>query len=236
MQYQVSRNGQLYGPYTLEDLRRYLASGNVLPDDLAKSEAMADWLPVSQILGTQPIADPAPAAAFTPPPAYPPTYPTPAYATPGTLYPDPPDLNWGLVLLFTILTCGLFDIVWSLIQAAWFQKIKPTSKVLMYYIITAVLSLANIGRSAIFFNVAFHNGHPERHFGSSLIGIAAFAISLVARFTFRADLEEHYNGPEPIGLRLSGIMTFFFGNIYFQYHFNRINQIKQSLRYRGTAI
>ena len=40
----------MYGPYTLEDLQRYLASGNVLPTDLAKSEEMSDWLPVSQIL------------------------------------------------------------------------------------------------------------------------------------------------------------------------------------------
>ena len=27
MPYQVSRNGQMYGPYTLEDLQRYVASG-----------------------------------------------------------------------------------------------------------------------------------------------------------------------------------------------------------------
>jgi hypothetical protein len=28
-------------------------------------------------------------------------------------------------------------------------------------------------------------------------------------------------------------MTFFFGGLYFQYHFSRINQIKQTARYRG---
>ena len=52
MTYQVSRNGQLYGPYTLEDLQRYVASGNVLPSDMAKSEEMADWQTVAQILGS----------------------------------------------------------------------------------------------------------------------------------------------------------------------------------------
>ena len=51
MPYQISRGGQMYGPYTLEDLQRYVASGNVLPTDMAKSEEMADWAPVSQILG-----------------------------------------------------------------------------------------------------------------------------------------------------------------------------------------
>ena len=69
MHYQVSRNGQMYGPYTLEDLQRYLASGNVLPTDLAKSEEMADWVPVSQLITPQavpvdpPVAEPV--AAFS---------------------------------------------------------------------------------------------------------------------------------------------------------------------------
>ena len=70
MTYQVSRNGQMYGPYTLEDLQRYVASGNILPTDMAKSEEMPDWLPVAQILGTagtdgryqhsSPCSDPSP--------------------------------------------------------------------------------------------------------------------------------------------------------------------------------
>jgi uncharacterized membrane protein YhaH (DUF805 family) len=77
MHYQISRNGQTYGPYTLEDLERYLATGNVLPSDLAKSEDMADWLPVSQILGGA-----APAAIPVAP-----VFSTPAFSTPG--YADP---------------------------------------------------------------------------------------------------------------------------------------------------
>ena len=48
--YQVSRNGQFYGPYSLEELERYLGSGNLLPGDVAKSPEMAQWLPVAQIL------------------------------------------------------------------------------------------------------------------------------------------------------------------------------------------
>ncbi len=65
MPYQVSRNGQMYGPYTLEDLQRYIASGHVLYTDMAKSEDMSEWLPVSQIPGIQipgvPLAYAAPA-------------------------------------------------------------------------------------------------------------------------------------------------------------------------------
>ena len=31
-------------------------------------------------------------------------------------------------------------------------------------------------------------------------------------------------------------MTFFFGGLYFQYHLNRINEMKRLARYRGAAI
>src|SRR6266851_5413868 len=68
MPYHVSRNGQTYGPYTLEDLQRYVASGNVLLTDLAKSEEMPDWLPVAQILGV-PSGTPSPDLPIPKPPA-----------------------------------------------------------------------------------------------------------------------------------------------------------------------
>src|SRR5260370_35267909 len=93
MTYQVSRNGQMYGPYTLEDLQRYVASGNILPTDMAKSEEMPDWLPVAQILGTAGTG--APAAIPTPAHAAPSTYSQPS----GVPNPDPPNLNCGPSLL-----------------------------------------------------------------------------------------------------------------------------------------
>ena len=58
MLYTISRNGQTFGPYTPEDVQRYLASGNILPTDLAHSDAAAadaeqgqGWLPVAQLFG-----------------------------------------------------------------------------------------------------------------------------------------------------------------------------------------
>src|ERR1700761_5137277 len=99
MTYQVSRNGQLYGPYTLEDLQRYVTSGNVLPTDLAKSEEMAEWTPVSQILGTSMPAVASPVAvgySAQPGAEY---SAAPVYAAGAVPYPDPPNLHWALVLL-----------------------------------------------------------------------------------------------------------------------------------------
>ena len=69
-----------------------------------------------------------------------------------------------------------------------------------------------------------------------VLALIIWIVRLVARFTMRSNLEEHFNGPEPVGLSLSGVMTFFFGGIYFQYHLNRINELKRMARYRGAAI
>ena len=58
MQYLINRDGRQFGPYSLEDLRRYLIQGSVLLTDLAWTQGMPTWVPVSQILGI-----PAPSAA-----------------------------------------------------------------------------------------------------------------------------------------------------------------------------
>jgi hypothetical protein len=230
MTYQVSRNGQMYGPYALEDLKRYVASGNILPTDLAKSEEMSDWLPVSQILGTSS----APQAAYAAPTAYAAPSLIPQQPT-GVAYPDPPNLNWILELLLGFVTCTLFVMVWNLVIASWANRVEPASKALMYYIIATALIVLNFGGSwGVMISIAHHN-QPHQHFLGSIIGIAAWVMRLIARFTLRDTLERHYNGPEPLGLRLDAVMTFFFGGIYFQYKLNEINQLKQAARYQSAV-
>lgn len=231
MPYQISRDGQIYGPYTLEDLHRYVASGNILLTDLAKSEEMSDWVPVSQIL--QPAA--APAAAYTAPvtPQYygaPPAYIPPSGVAP---YPDPPNLHWALVLLFGFLTCGLFWVIWDLVQALWAKRVEPTTKAMLYFIIYAVFWVLYLFSYAV--TVApqmARNETPRIAPITALCWLGLIVFVIIYRFTMKATIERHFNGPEPIGLRLSGIMTFFFGGLYFQYHFSRINQIKRGY-YRG---
>jgi GYF domain 2 len=227
MTYQVSRNGQMYGPYTLEDLQRYVASGNILPTDLAKSEEMPEWLPVAQVLGNVGVSA-VPAPAYAPPPGYP--------QPNGIAYPDPPNMNWGLELFVGFLTCGVFVVVWNLIIASWANRVQPASKALMYYVIATVLIVLNLGGSwSIIISVAHHNPHPHHSLLGNLISLACWIVRLIARFTLRDTLEQHFNVAEPLGLRLNAVMTFFFGGIYFQYKLNEINQIKQAIRYRNVA-
>jgi len=55
MNYRIKRGDLEFGPYSLADLQRYLQSGHVLSGDLAQSEGMSEWVPVSQIMAAVPI-------------------------------------------------------------------------------------------------------------------------------------------------------------------------------------
>lgn len=228
MLYHISREGQNYGPYTLEDLQRYVASGNVLLTDMARAEDGAEWVPVSQILGTAPA--PVPGA-----PLVPTGYGVPAAPAPvGGVYPDPPNLHWALVLVIGFFTCGLFWIVWNFVQAAWMRKVNPRSNALWFYIGSTVLSFGgSFVRVGLMAASGFHNPYIAMAVPIWLISVA---LNELGFFDIRRCMEEHYNGPEPIGLSLSGVMTFFFGPFYFQYHMSRINEMKRMARYRGAAI
>jgi hypothetical protein len=204
MNYFIKRDLNEFGPYTLAELQRYVASGNVLLTDSCRSEGMTEWTPVSQVIGTIPV----PAAA-----------PAPAVAAPASLYPPPPSLHWGLVLLLAILTCGIFQWVWGIVQASWIKKVQPTSKALIYYIIALVVYALAIA-------VRIAAPLPTRPF-SGLINLGGAILWLVGAFSMKNSIEEHYNTAEPIALQLSGVMTFFFNVIYFQYHFTQIARMKE---------
>jgi len=244
MHYQISRNGQQYGPYTLEDIQRYVTSGNILLTDMAKSEEMPDWVPVSQLLA--PAQAPPPPAAFSTP-SYADPEPTPNYSqpvTPAIAYQDAPNLHWGLYTLFAWITCTLFSKVFTVVQAAWLRSVQPNSRALMSYGVQyGILILSMVTRAAThsIANVVINNSVSAHDVFStyyahqnpvvSLLNLMYFIMIFVSRFIMRASLEEHFNTVEPVGLQLNPVLTFFFGGIYFQYHLNRINAMKQAARY-----
>ena len=277
MTYQISRSGQIYGPYTLDDLKRYLASGNVLLHDLCKSEEMSDWVPVSQIVappqggtGAGPVVPPGAAAHHSTPapegsaanPGYtssaaagggfssvntgPAPYtgspvnfgvPPTAYAAAASPYPDAPNLHWALVMLFTLLTCGLFIVVWNLIVTAWLRRVQPNANAFYLYIVHAVILLLVFVTPGSSVHHALTPGIHFAHsgfFGGTLFFLAWLS-KLIARFSEQNSLEEHFNGPEPLGLTLNPVMTFFFGGLYFQSELTRINALKAAARF-GQAV
>jgi len=226
MAYHITRDGQNYGPYTLEDLQRYVASGNILLTDMARSDDATEWIPVSQILGAAPGL---PAAATLAPGGY-----IPQAAMPAGVYPDPPNLHWALVLVISIFTCGLFGVVWQFVQAAWMRRVNPRSNALFFYIGQTVLSFGgSFARIGLMAASGFHRQYTGAGFGLSLLSLVLLELAF---FDMRRSMQEHFNGPEPIGLSLSPVMTFFFGPFYFQYHMSKINELKRIARYRGAVI
>jgi hypothetical protein len=203
MNYMLMRNGQQYGPYTLADLQRYVAAGNILASDLVKSEGMEEWVPLSQVIGNIPVPV-APVPQWTPPPVSP--------------YPPPPGLHWGIVLALDIVTCGLFGWAWIVVQAVWLRKVQPESKGFIYVV-------SSIG---LFMAAGVMNASHQIVEAGGIINLAAIVVWLIGIFSMKNSIEEHFNSAEPIGLQLSGVMTFFFNMIYFQYHFTEIAQAKRA--------
>ena len=59
----VMRDGQQFGPYTIEDINAYLAQGTLLPTDQAWYEGAANWMPITDVPGVVHGAAPAPMVA-----------------------------------------------------------------------------------------------------------------------------------------------------------------------------
>lgn len=217
MNVHVSRDGKPYGPYEIEDLKSYVAQGSILPTDAAWTEGMASWATVADVLARagHPVAAPTPAAAapaYAPQPAAPAWGAAPAAAPGGTGdWPDPPEMQWPLVLVLSIVTCGIFAIFWMFKQAGYAKKLDAASQGITLY--TAYLACA-VAALVLSFLVG---GFLPR-----LVNLVGLVVAIVAAFNLRSTFERHFNTNENVGLRLHPVMTFFFSILYFQYHLSRI--------------
>jgi len=133
--------------------------------------------------------------------------------------PDPPRLHWGWVFGLSVITLGFFGQVWMIVQSVWVRKVFGRSKALPWTIAYAltlpVTFLLAIGIGV--FGVLSHRDPAEIQSLSGILiifmRIAIFVLYLVSVYTLRGELES-----SPIEIPLGGVMTFFFGPIYFQYH------------------
>jgi hypothetical protein len=219
MNYYLTRNGQQFGPYSLADLQRYLASGHIVPTDLVRSEAMADWAPVQEVVGTVPVASAPPPTSYGQIPNYgaPGVYP-PTGAARGVALP--PDMPWWLVLLLGLVTCGVFFWAWMFVEAVAVKRMDRGSKAVLYYGLGLGLTLVGVLLS----------GPPDTRALGTLTQLAGLVLMVMGHFNIKGSMETYFNREEPIHLQLNGVMVFFFNVIYFQYHFNRIQ------RWRSTGV
>jgi uncharacterized membrane protein YphA (DoxX/SURF4 family) len=221
MDYYVKRDGEQYGPYSLAELQRYLAQGNIQPTDLARSEGLEEWIEVRQIVGNIVVQQPPPPAVnYGQAPVCPQPFAGAAsYATvQGGAGPMPPGLHWALVLLFSIATCYLFALVWMFVEAGYAQKLRTSSKPMLFY---------GIGIPSAFLAGAL-SGFPEMKPLAAILQLGGGVLMIAGHFSLKNALEEHFNSVEPMNLQLSGPLVFFFNVFYIQYHLSDIRKWKQS--------
>jgi GYF domain 2/Prokaryotic RING finger family 1 len=216
LNYYVSRGGQQFGPYSLAALQQHFSAGTMVTSDLARSEAMQNWLPVSQVVGNVALGN-----TTAQPQSYGqvPTYTAPIGAATTTVMhtPLPPNLNWVIVLILNAITRGLFDAIWLFFQARYTKKLDPESNGVLLCAIAASCFILGVVLAAAGSDAATPGG---------LLVLAGFILGVIARYSLRSSIQHHFTAIEPITLQLSGVMTFFFGAVYFQYHFNRIHRWK----------
>src|ERR1700712_3188151 len=123
LEYRISRGGQIYGPYTEADLRAYLASGNVSPTDLARTNDAEKWRPVRRVLPKLKESDPEKlrVEGFR------------------TDVLSPPDIPWWMAMVLDLLTGLTFFVAWDIVEGVWLYRVRRKSRALLYYVIAGLL-------------------------------------------------------------------------------------------------
>jgi hypothetical protein len=141
--------------------------------------------------------------------------------------PMPPNMHWAVVMILSCVTCGLGGVVWSFKEAFFVKKIDPSSKSTIMLMIACIAMIVQVVVSFI----AGRSGSMDTIATAStvvlLLNLIIIVVMLIAVFGMRKSLVRYYNSVENIGLKLSGVMTFFFSILYFQYHFSRIADMKK---------
>jgi hypothetical protein len=162
---------------------------------------------------------------------------------PNIEYPPPPRVHWFILLLawfaLAILIAWQVPTRWqnlanSLVVDAW-----------VFNLCLWIRSLDQDARSPFWCDVylivelscaAMSSRQTPSNLYDSITGILVLAsavLGIVTIFLIRADLLKHYNQREPIGLELSGMMTWFFSFLYFQ---ARLYPIAQARKRRSAGI
>lgn len=115
-----------------------------------------------------------------------------------------PKLHWGLLLVLSLVTCGIFLLIWGFRQGFWARQAEPGNNALVYYSIYVVAILLEVGFSVSADGEAL----------GAIFRLAGGICFLLGSFSVKSAIESHLNK------RLNGLLTFFFGPIYNQYKLN----------------
>lgn len=243
----IAQNGQKSGPFAEDEVRRWIAEGRFGPDTLAWHKGMPEWVPLSSLFPEEAASPtpppPVPKAAASAPAVFVaedrpgPTYSyderAPAPSPSGASYashdddasetlsrrnlPAPPSLHWGLVFLFSILTLGIFTIVWPFIQANWVKKIDSDSK---------ATTMLVAGLACLIVGEVISAGSRRSGLGG-LLSLAYYVLWYVSYFSMAGSIKRklaEYHLPVEIG----GVTLFFFTTFYLQGQLSWISRWKET--------
>jgi len=204
----ISHQGQEYGPWSREEVQRYLTEGRLSLSDFARTGPNQPWAPLPTILAASGVA-------------------------PGALIP--PSLHWLLLILIQFFTGCLFGLVWIFVQTSWMKKINPKSRATGSIAVATLGGLAGVALLTTGGIAEGLNPAPSGAFDINMVMAGLGLLLLIAApifffsgiFSMKKSLETYYNTIEPINLRLSSFMVIFFNIYYFQYHFTRIAEWKR---------
>jgi hypothetical protein len=135
-------------------------------------------------------------------------------------------MHWFVVLILSFITMGLGGLVWTFKEAGFVKKIDPSSKAVTMMALALVAMVGQVAISFVMMRSASMSEMQTMSMVMMALNLVIIVVMLMGIFGMRKSLVRYYNTVEPIGLRLSGVMTFFFSILYFQYHFSRIAKWK----------
>lgn len=154
----------------------------------------------------------------------------------GAVGPMPPDMQWWMVLLIGMFTCGLFLIFWIYKQVQFVKKIDPQTEAPKFYKFCIILYV--VGYLTIFAGAMAAAALNSEIFMilpmiGQLICLGGAACLIIAAFKMRASIHNYYTMVEPMGINLmdttGAVLTFFFSVYFFQYHFANIAMRKKAM-------
>ena len=149
--------------------------------------------------------------------SYPPFYAYPSAPPVVRAVPDPPRLHWGWVLVLSLVTFGIFGMVWLIVQANWVRKVRGRSRTLPW-----AIAYASILPALFLFAILMGVLGAMLHLQDVQATIASVAqLARIAMFLFwilTVYMLGNELNAEPIGIPLNNVLIFFLGPVYFQYH------------------
>lgn len=204
-------NGQRFGPYTQATVQRWHQQGILDSGTLCWREGMIEWQPLDRFLREN-------ASSGTGTSGEPPSFdvPSPGLTSRASVAAVvarddalvAPSLHWGWVAVLTVVTLGIFALVWMFIQSTWVKKIDPRSGATTYLIVGLVCG----------FGGSFLGRDSQAYYILQLVDVV---LVVVAYFSMSASIKR-FGVERGLSVDVGGVTLFFFTLWYMQGQLTRI--------------